>query len=83
MPISIDELKPPDPDDENREPAQGRVTAIVKVTRAGYVPEGVTVRARIDEEMFTASLPARLLAQVRSDPLVASIEESEPLQRID
>ncbi|HBY58492.1 MAG TPA: hypothetical protein DEH78_01635 [Solibacterales bacterium] len=82
MAITLDELRPPDPDEE-RGGAQGTITAIVKVKKAGYVPNGVTVRARIDDEMFTASLPASLVAQVRADPLVASLDESERLERID
>jgi hypothetical protein len=65
----------PDPDAE--------VTAIIKVNRGGYVPEGVQVRARVDETIFTAALKAGSLQQLEDDPDVASVALSKPLAQID
>jgi uncharacterized protein (DUF58 family) len=56
------------------------VTAIVKVRRGDYVPKGVTLRARIDATMFTASFDAGLLPQLEADPEVESIALSKPLR---
>jgi len=59
------------------------ITAIVKVNTPGYVPEGVDVRARIDDTFFTGSLSMSDLERIQSDPQVASISVSRPLQMID
>lgn len=64
-------------------PPDQPVLAIVKVCQPGYVPEGVEVRSRIDDELFTAEIPAGRLQQVRDDPQVASVEMSRNLQQID
>lgn len=58
------------------------VNAIVKVRRAEYVPPGVRLRARIDSRMFTASFAAGDLSRIESDPDVASVEISKPLDLI-
>lgn len=57
--------------------------AILRVTEEGYVPSGVTVRARIDGTLFTASFPEELLATLELDVKVASIEVSKRLNQID
>lgn len=59
------------------------VTAIIKVNRDGYVPEGVEVRARVDGTMFTAALTAGRLELLEDDPDVASVALSKPLAQID
>jgi len=56
------------------------VTAIVKVTRAGYVPAGVSPRARISPTMFTADLTPEAFERLHQDPLVASIGPTERLR---
>lgn len=59
------------------------VSAIVKVREANYVPSGVTVRARIDETMFTASCRAEQLRELESDPRVVSVALAERLPNVD
>jgi hypothetical protein len=59
------------------------VKAIVRVSENGYVPPGVHVRSRIDGQMFTAELPADLVATIREDKRVVSVELNYPLQKID
>src|SRR5262249_55306551 len=54
--------------------------AIVKVRRDGYVPPGVTVRARLGPTLFTAELPAATLAPLEADPLVESIAPAQRLK---
>jgi hypothetical protein len=58
-------------------PEQGRVKAIVKVQHAGHVPERVTLRSRIDEQMFTCEFDVGDLEHIAADPLVESIAASE------
>ena len=55
------------------------MTAIVKVSEDGYVPAGITRRAQIADRIFTADLTAEQLRQLDDDPLVVSVEPSEPL----
>ena len=55
------------------------LTAIVRVKRAGYRPANVTLRASIDECLFTAELPASQLQALRSDAGVESVSLGEPL----
>jgi hypothetical protein len=57
----------------------GTMTAIVKVSEDGYVPEGVTRRAQIADRIFTAELSSEQLRQLDDDPRVESIEPSERL----
>ena len=54
-------------------------SAIVKVREPGYVPPGVTPRARLSPLLFTATLSAETLAQLERDPRVESIAPAEPL----
>ncbi|MCX6592996.1 MAG: hypothetical protein NTZ56_15865 [Acidobacteria bacterium] len=61
----------------------GEQKAIIRVTEEGYVPPGVTVRARIDATLFTASFPEELLATLEQDAKVASVEVSKRLSQID
>ncbi|MCX6598283.1 MAG: hypothetical protein NTV70_18170 [Acidobacteria bacterium] len=61
----------------------GEVKAILRVSDADYVPPGVTVRARIDATLFTASFADELLETLRQDSKVVSIEVSQRLRQID
>lgn len=63
--------------------APGCVEAIIKVTEDGYVPPGVTVRARIDATMLTAEAPSSLLPQLECDPKVASVAVSRRLRVVE
>lgn len=58
------------------------LTAILKVKRRNYVPKGVKLRARVDDLMFTAELPAGELKEVESDRNVESVAISKRLRRI-
>jgi hypothetical protein len=58
---------------------EGDLTAIVKVSEDGYVPEGVTRRAQIANRIFTAELSSDQLQQLDDDPRVVSVEPSERL----
>jgi hypothetical protein len=59
------------------------LTAILRVKQPDYVPTGVTLRARIDENMFTGSFKAEDLKDIESDENVLSIAISRRLHRID
>lgn len=59
------------------------VRAIIKVNAEGYVPKGVTVRAKIDETMFTGEFAARLLKKLDRDANVESVAVSRRLRVID
>lgn len=59
---------------------QGTVTAIIKVNRSGYRPDGVEIRSEIDGEMFTAEFPAQLLEKLERDKYITSMSLSRPLQ---
>jgi hypothetical protein len=58
------------------------VAAIIKVRRPNYVPDGVTVRARIDDTMFTASCRADALRDLERDPLVESVALRKRLRNL-
>lgn len=59
------------------------LTAILRVKQPDYVPAGVTLRARIDENMFTGNFKAEDLKDIGSDENVLSIAISRRLHRID
>lgn len=59
------------------------VRAIIKVNRPGYVPEGIKVRSKIDDEMFTAEFGAFLLETLEDDDGVMSVAVSKRLRMID
>lgn len=59
------------------------VNAIVKVREPSYVPEGLTVRARIDEMMFTATCRAGTLRRLEADPRVESFALAERIEPVD
>jgi hypothetical protein len=56
------------------------ISAIFKVRKPGYVPYGVQLRARIDDEMFTGSVRARRLKSLAKDKKILSVALAEPLQ---
>jgi hypothetical protein len=58
-------------------------SAIIKVAEDGYVPEGVTSRARMGERIFTATLSAPDVERLQNDPRVVSIEPSRRLRSPD
>ncbi|ETX13540.1 hypothetical protein OCH239_09685 [Roseivivax halodurans JCM 10272] len=60
-----------------------RLRAIVKVQVRGYVPEHVSVRQRIDDEMFTAEFDPAVLDELETDDAVISVAVSERLGIID
>lgn len=78
----LKKLKQETPRESDLKPGE-RVLAIVRVRQAGYVPAGVHLRSRIDDEMFTADFDAERLAGLRADPQVASIELNQRLPQID
>lgn len=67
---------------EETEP-DSRVAAIIKVSEDGYVPDGVDVRARIGERIFTASLSPSQLKRLDGDRRVVSVEPSHRLRTIE
>ncbi|QBR92914.1 hypothetical protein [Nocardioides euryhalodurans] len=78
-PLQFDAESGEEPDaaapDADAEPTR----VIVKVCRPGYVPEGFTVRARVDDVLFTAEASASAVLAARDDPEVEAIEHSRPL----
>jgi hypothetical protein len=80
MTIRISDLKPADP--EKAAPT-GTVPVIIKVRKPNYVPPAATVRARIDEHLFTADIPADKLPQVERDPRVVSVAANKKLRIIE
>jgi hypothetical protein len=64
-------------------PDDAQVSAIVKVRQSNYVPPGVSIRARIDDKMFTASCRADKLRELERDPQVESVALAQRLENID
>ncbi|MDT7785973.1 MAG: hypothetical protein QOF58_4392 [Pseudonocardiales bacterium] len=52
---------------------------VVKVRTPGYVPPGFTVRARIDDELYTADASEVQVAAALKDPQVISVEHGRRL----
>ncbi len=65
-------------------PPGTRLTGIVRVRSAGYVPEKARVRTNIGSHMYTAEFLAEDLPELRGDPQVedVSLAEKLPLQRL-
>jgi hypothetical protein len=80
MTIRIDDLKPGDP---KKTAPTGTVQVIVKVRKAGYVPPEATLRARIDEHMFTADVQADELPRLERNPHVVSVAANKRLRIIE
>ena len=82
--VDFDDLKDLKTEEAREEEPSGEpVKAIVRVKEPGYVPEGVQVRARIDDQMFTAEMPASRVRALREDARVQSVEVSKLLPKID
>ncbi|MGC2236793.1 MAG: hypothetical protein WA584_11570 [Pyrinomonadaceae bacterium] len=58
------------------------VTAIFKVKKANYVPDGVKPRARINAKIFTGSFKSDEVGKIESDENVESISLSQTLRMI-
>jgi hypothetical protein len=58
------------------------MTAIVKVTEDDYVPAGITLRSRIAQRIFTATLSGDQLRELEDDPRVVSVEASRPVRQV-
>ena len=74
-------LKPETPAEATYAPAE-TVLAIVRVRQAGYVPDGVHVRSRVDQEIFTAEIPAGMVSCLREDERVVAVEVSKHLESL-
>jgi len=82
--VDLEDLKKLKIEEAHEEgPTEGEVQAIVRVRESGYVPAGVTVRARIDDQLFTANVAAERLGALRGDAKVVSVEVSRALPKID
>ena len=64
-------------------PDDTEVAAIVKVRVPHYVPEGVTVRSRIDDTMFTVSCRADRLLELEQDLRVESVALAQRRSNVD
>ena len=56
------------------------VEAIIKVSKASYVPKKIKIRKRIDEFMFTTETTDTILKEIESDENVVSVQASERLR---
>lgn len=63
---------------ENLSPDE-QVAVIIKVSREGYRPSGITPSADISATLFTARLRPAEIRQLASDPLVQTIELGQKL----
>ena len=68
-------LKPLDP--------EAITEAIVKVNVSDYVPKNVTVRARIDQFMFTAEMATKEIENLQKDGKIVSVEASKKIGFIE
>ncbi|MBM3458565.1 MAG: hypothetical protein FJX77_08560 [Armatimonadetes bacterium] len=80
MNISIDDLEPGNP---GQATPTDMAQVIVKVREAGYVPPTVTLRARIDEYLFTADVPVDKFPELEHNPQVVSMAATEKLRIIE
>ncbi len=67
----------PKPEDTDK-----AVEVIVRVRKADYVPDGITVRAQISPQIFTSVIPSETLEELEEDPQVQSVSVSHPLRTI-
>ena len=56
------------------------VEAVIKVSKASYVPKKIKIRKRIDEFMFTAETTDTILKEIESDENVVSVQASEKIR---
>lgn len=55
----------------------------VNVKIAQYVPKGVTLRARLDDHMFTAVTSVSNLDNLEQDPCIASVQVGQKVHGIE
>lgn len=67
---------------EVRSEPTDEITAIFLVKEAGYVPQGVVVRSRVDNTMFTANTTIGCLESLKNDGKIKAIQPSKPLHII-
>lgn len=58
------------------------VAAILKVSKEGYVPEGVNLRKQIDDTLFTADVNLQTLKSLEDDSNVSSVAIAKDLSLI-
>jgi hypothetical protein len=61
-------------------PESGRTRVIVKVRKPGYVPDGFTLRTRVDDLLFTAEAREADVTAAAADPDVESVERGRALR---
>jgi hypothetical protein len=54
---------------------------VVKVRTPGYLPPGFTLRAKIDDELYTADANEEQVAAALNDPQVISVERGRRLHK--
>ena len=61
-------------------PEEQPVEAIIKVSKASYVPRKIKIRKRIDEFMFTVETTDAILKEIESDENIVSVQASEKIR---
>ncbi len=64
-------------------PANKAIAAIIKVSKEGYLPPGITPSVQISPYLFTTRLRPTDIQQLESDPVVTSIEITQKLQSLE
>ena len=64
-------------------PAEKEIAAIIKVSKEGYLPLGITPSAQISPYLFTTRLRPADIRRLESDPAVTSIELTQKLQSLE
>lgn len=57
-------------------------SAIIEVTEPNYVPEGVTVRARIDATLLTGEFSAEWLKVIQQDERIKKVSVAKKLMLV-
>ncbi len=82
-PAGLGKLEPSEERENTGVSPDALVQAIIKVNREGYVPAGVSVRSRIDGQMFTGEFRAGDLQRIESDENVVAVSLAKKLRFID
>ena len=61
----------------------GKFSVIIKVNKADYVPEPVTLRSKINPFLFTADATSEAIAKLEKDKAVLSVSISDKLPMVD
>lgn len=65
-------------------PTKGdKFSVIIKVTKANYIPEPVTLRSKINSYIFTADATPKAIEQLEKDKSVSSVSINQSIQSID